>query len=667
MSVGRSVYSIRSGYLLTGWRRFPVSRPVSSSRSVLGRRLCSSVTGTNSPEKMAANIPDPDVMFRSDEEKTFQYQDSLPSLPVPDLKHTLKKYLDSVKPHVTPDEYTRTESIVRQFESGVGQELQQKLITKAKYSRNWLEKWWEDVAYFEGRYPMAPLINLAGLFPYSYHCYPAKPGTQVERAGMILHYTLKFWEIIRKEKLRAEKDNKGNQLCMSQFRKAFNTCRVPGINKDKLLSYFLTESEGISPGHISVMCRGRIYVFDGQDANGEILTPPEIQSQLQRIRDICDFQPEGLGIGAVTGDERTQWAQTRNQLIALDPKNYANLELIQSSIINVVLDDSQPKDNSEMFQVTLAGNPVNRWFDKSNTFVFYANGLGAANCDHAPCDGMMFVTMLLYTDLNLMRCKGQWKGTREIREQTHPVELEFNVNQDIVAAIERAKQVFKTSADNLFCITREYTRYGKTFLRSKNLHPSTHMQMALQYTYYKMYKKPAPTYETATIRRFYHARTETLRSCTQEALDWSKAMLDPAVTNDRRVQLYLAAASKHNSLMDEANHLNGCDRHLLGLSCVAKEDGLPLPDLYSDLSFTKSGGGGSFVLSTSFVGYTAVYGCVAPMMEHGYGAFYKIEANKIVPAVSVWKSSPHTDAVKFCETLFQNLDEMGQMLQNSKL
>ncbi|XP_033762348.1 peroxisomal carnitine O-octanoyltransferase-like isoform X2 [Pecten maximus] len=663
MSVSRSVYLIRSGCLLTRWRQFPVDLQTRSNTAIYCSRLCSSA----SPDKMAARIPDPDVIFASDDEKTFQFQSGLPSLPVPDLQNTLRKYLDSVKPHVTPEEYTRTESIVHQFGSGVGQELQQKLQNKAQNSRNWLEKWWEDMAYFEGRYPIAPLVNLGGLFPYANHCYPAKAGTQIERAGMILHYTLKFWELIRKERLKSEKDNKGKRLCMSQFKRAFNTCRIPGVNKDRLLSYFLTDSQGTSPGHLTVMCKGHIFVFDAVDADGEILTPPAIQSQLQRIKDKCDNQPEGLGLGALTAEERTTWAKTRNQLAALHPNNYTNLELIQSSIINVALDDNQPKDNSEMFYVTLAGNPVNRWFDKSNTFVFYENGLGAANCDHAPCDGMMFVTMLLYTDLHIMRCKGQWKGTKEIHEQPLPVELEFHVNDNILSAIEHAKMVYKTSADNLVCLTREYTKYGKTFLRSKNLHPSTHMQMALQYTYYKMYKKPAPTYETATTRRYFHARTETLRSCTQEALDWSKAMLDPTVKDEQRLQLYLAAANKHNSLMDEANHLNGCDRHMLGLSCVAKEQGFPVPELFTDPSFTKSGGGGSYVLSTSFVGYTPIYGCVAPMMEHGYGAFYKIEANKIVPAISVWKSSPHTDAVKFCEALFENLDEMGHMLQKSKL
>ncbi len=36
----------------------------------------------------------------------------------------------------------------------------------------------------------------------------------------------------------------------------------------------------------------------------------------------------------------------------------------------------------------------------------------------------------------------------------------------------------------------------------------------------------AATYETATIRQFYHGRTETLRVCTQEVVDMCRVMLD---------------------------------------------------------------------------------------------------------------------------------------------
>ncbi|KAM9302992.1 peroxisomal carnitine O-octanoyltransferase isoform 4-T4 [Morus bassanus] len=78
-------------------------------------------------------------VLESSEERTFQYQDSLPSLPVPPLDESLSKYLDSVKPFLNQEEYQRTEDIVKKFENGIGKELHQKLLERAKTRRNWRE------------------------------------------------------------------------------------------------------------------------------------------------------------------------------------------------------------------------------------------------------------------------------------------------------------------------------------------------------------------------------------------------------------------------------------------------------------------------------------------------------------------------------------------------
>lgn len=39
--------------------------------------------------------------------------------------------------------------------------------------------------------------------------------------------------------------------------------------------------------------------------------------------------------------------------------------------------------------------------------------------------------------------------------------------------------------------------------------------------------RPGSCYETAMTRKFYHGRTETMRPCTNEALNWCTAMMDP--------------------------------------------------------------------------------------------------------------------------------------------
>ena len=48
-----------------------------------------------------------------------------------------------------------------------------------------------------------------------------------------------------------------------------------------------------------------------------------------------------------------------------------------------------------------------------------------------------------------------------------------------------------------------------------------------------------PTYETATTRHFYHGRTETVRSCTEEAINFAKALDEKEKYEKTVKQIYL--------------------------------------------------------------------------------------------------------------------------------
>ena len=79
-------------------------------------------------------------------EKTFANDETLPDLPVPNLKDTLNQYLDSVKPHVTEDEFLTTTDIVENFEKNEGPILHQRLLERAKTHRNWV---WSKILNLE--------------------------------------------------------------------------------------------------------------------------------------------------------------------------------------------------------------------------------------------------------------------------------------------------------------------------------------------------------------------------------------------------------------------------------------------------------------------------------------------------------------------------------------
>ncbi|XP_027247344.1 peroxisomal carnitine O-octanoyltransferase isoform X2 [Cricetulus griseus] len=615
-------------------------------------------------------------LAKSIEERTFQYQGSLPSLPVPSLKESLKKYLESgwwcsmqspaldillmsfmsyqrtwyllavcklanIKPFANEEEYKKTEEIVQKFENGVGEKLHQKLLERAKGKRNWLEEWWLNVAYLDVRIPSQLYVNFVGPSPHFEHCWPAMEGTQLERGSIILWHNLNYWQLLRREKLPVHKSG-NTPLDMNQFRMLFSTCKIPGIARDSIMNHFRTESEGHCPTHIAVLCRGRAFVFDVVH-EGCLITPPELLRQLTYIYKKCSSEPVGAGVAALTSEERTRWAKAREYLIGLDPENLTLLEKIQTSLFVYSMEDTSPhvtsEDYSEIFEMLLAGDPAVRWGDKSYNLISFANGLFGCCCD----------------------------GSEKVRDIPLPEELVFTVDEKVLNDIYQAKAQHLKGASDLQIAAYTFTSFGKKVTKKEALHPDTFIQLALQLAYYRLHGRPGCCYETAMTRYFYHGRTETVRSCTVEAISWCQSMQNPSTSLLERHQKMLQAFEKHNKMMKECSNGKGFDRHLLGLLLIAKEEGLPVPELFEDPLFSRSGGGGNFILSTSLVGYLRVQGVVVPMVHNGYGFFYHIRDDRFVVACSAWRSCPETDSKKLVQMTFHAFHDMLQLMNTAHL
>ncbi|XP_070363756.1 peroxisomal carnitine O-octanoyltransferase isoform X4 [Equus asinus] len=459
-------------------------------------------------------------------------------------------------------------------------------------------------------------------------------------------------------------------LDMSQFRMLFSTCKVPGITRDSVMSYFRTESEGHTPSHIAVLCRGRVFVFDAIQ-EGCLITPPEILRQLTYIHQKCHSEPDGPGIAALTSEERTRWAKAREYLVSLDPENLTMLEKIQSSLLVYSIEDGSPhvtpEDYSQVTTMLLTGDPTVRWGDKSYNLISFANGVFGCNCDHAPYDAMIMVNISHYIDEKILENEGRWKGSENVRDIPLPEELIFTVDEKVLDDINQAKAQYLKQASDLQIFVYAFTSFGKKLTKKMRLHPDTFVQLALQLAYYRLHGCPGCCYETAMTRYFYHGRTETVRSCTVEAVRWCQSMQNPYASLLERQQKMLQAFAKHNKMMKDCSTGKGFDRHLLGLSLIAKEEGLPIPELFTDPVFSKSGGGGNFVLSTSLIGYFRIQGVVAPMVHNGYGFFYHIRDNRFVVACTAWKSCPETDAEKLIEQIFHAFHDMIQLMNTAHL
>uniref|UniRef100_A0A4W2HQ25 Carnitine O-palmitoyltransferase 2, mitochondrial n=1 Tax=Bos indicus x Bos taurus TaxID=30522 RepID=A0A4W2HQ25_BOBOX len=67
---------------------------------------------------------------------TMHYQDSLPRLPIPKLEDTIRRYLSAQKPLLDDSQFRKTEQLCKSFETGIGKELHEQLVTQDKQNKH---------------------------------------------------------------------------------------------------------------------------------------------------------------------------------------------------------------------------------------------------------------------------------------------------------------------------------------------------------------------------------------------------------------------------------------------------------------------------------------------------------------------------------------------------
>ncbi|XP_077967038.1 peroxisomal carnitine O-octanoyltransferase-like [Styela clava] len=598
------------------------------------------------------------------DKRTFYRDNLLPSRPLPSIHQTVEKYLDSCKAVLSEDEYEKTKEVCENFKQDEALAIQMQLVQKAVKKRNWLEDWWMDNAYLKLRQPIM-YYYFAGPGPYLHTRWPFEENSQLLRSSIVLHNVMQVWMALKSEVFPQHKSGEKGYMSMNQFRYLFNSDRIPKLGKDEIYNSFKTSSEGKSPSHIVVFFRNKIYKVQGVNSEtGKILTPPEFYKVLSEIKHNAPLQ-YGESISALTCLERNTWAKARQYMIELSDLNKKNLQEISDALICFCLDESRPQSYQELYQHGLTGPCSNRWNDKSFNYTCTANGGFIATCDHSPCEAMVQVVFTQFSDrlMKLTVKEFPWPWKTDVKVD-FAEELVFKLDDKLHDYIREGLTEYNKFAGNLDVQMTKFDKFGKESLKKLKIHPDGFVQTCLQLTYMRIHGKPAPTYETATTRGFYNGRTETCRTCTPELVAFCTAMISGS---SDLCTLFRKAHDKYVWLMNECKEARGCDRHLLGIALQALESGEPMPALFSDPGFTKSGGGGNFVISSSFTGYFDSTGGVAPMVEDGYGCFYCINTDRMFLTTSTWKSSKISNGKLFMEELHKSLLDVYKILINEKL
>ncbi|XP_011495602.1 PREDICTED: carnitine O-palmitoyltransferase 1, liver isoform [Ceratosolen solmsi marchali] len=604
----------------------------------------------------------------------YSFQGSLPTLPLPSIEHTTHTYLRSVQPLLHKDNYKRIERLANEFRCGVGIKLQRYLILKSWWSCNYVSDWWEEFVYLRNRSPIMVNSNYYGIDVIHMH----QTKVQSARAATAIYSCLLYRRLIERQEIEPIVVRDVVPLCSWQYKRVFNTTRIPGIEIDRIVHF--EDSKYIVVYHKGKYFKLQIYF------KNRLLLPCEIELQIQSILKDTSKPCQGEEkLAALTAGERSHWAKVRKAYFS-NGVNRTSLDAIDQSAFFVALDDvsyeycalhAEKLDNYS--RILLHGKGYDRWFDKSFTLCIGRNGKIGFNAEHAWADSPIMGTLWEFTIyfhvslFSIYKEDGHTMGTPEFTPPS-PIRLQWDFGPDCHKDIETSYLVAEELLKNVDMHIYVHDMYGKGFMKKCSISPDSYIQMALQLAYYRDTNKFSLTYEAASMRLFREGRTETVRSCTIESVAWVKAMELKSSTVDLRYKLLLDATAQHQKNYLDAMCGKGIDRHLFCLYIVSKYLKVESPFLKEvmnetwKLSTSQTPHGQTSKLNLKkFPNCVSAGGGFASVVEDGYGVSYIITGeNMIFFHISSKYSSPETNSKRFANQIKRALVDMKDLFLEKK-
>ncbi|CAH4003170.1 unnamed protein product [Pieris brassicae] len=587
---------------------------------------------------------------------------NLPQLPVPKLEDTVNKYLKTVRPFLNENEFSNTSKLMNNFasEGGIGQKLQSLLENRATKHINWLEEWWLNTAYLEYRDPVVVFSSPGLVFPLRKFNNQTE---QLEYAAKTLLAAVNYKSLIDDDKIPLEMMGK-SPLDMSQYKKIFGTCRIPQPKRDKLS---FNDSK-----YVTVIHNNHLFHLDIWGSDDKKLSCDQIVQGLKKIVD-SSASPAKDAVGILTSENRDNWAKAY-ELLSKDESNRRSLADVERSIAVLCLDNASGVWKAdESARRSLAGahtihgagasaNGGNRWFDKTVQFIVGADGITGLTYEHSPAEGQPIAVL---TDFIINYIDKNTESEESSSSPIEPVQLKFNINSDVSKMIDEAKNNLNKLVADLELNCFKFDKYGKNFIKTQKLSPDSYLQMAMQYAFYRLHKTPGAHYESAATRMYAGGRTETIRSCSIESIEFAKTMLHPQATPKDKLNALKNAVNTHKNYTVMALQGLGVDRHLLGLKLTALEHGIELPPIYADLGYTRSA---HMRISTSQVACKCDgFMCYGPLVSDGYATCYNPRDSDVNFATSAFRRHPDTSCDAYRSALENSLQDMHDVLvQNTQ-
>ncbi|XP_038825171.1 carnitine O-palmitoyltransferase 1, liver isoform-like isoform X1 [Salvelinus namaycush] len=600
----------------------------------------------------------------------YSFQTSLPQLPLPSVKDTINRYLESARPLMDDEQYLRMEGLAKDFEKGLGPKLQWYLKLKSWWATNYVSDWWEEYIYLRGRGPIMVNSNYYAMD----FLYVFPTSLQAARAGNAIHAIMLYRRMLDRAQIKPLMLQNTIPMCSAQYERMFNTSRIPGVDTDTI--QHMQDSR-----HIVVYHRGRYFKVP-MFYDGRVLSPRAVEQQMERIlADPSEPQPGEECLAALTAGDRLPWAEAREAYLR-QGRNQQALDTVEKAAFFVTLDDTEQRYKAEdpvrsldsYAKSLLHGKCYDRWFDKSFNLIVFRNGTMGLNAEHswadAPIIGHLWEHVLSMDPVKLGYTEeGHCKGNPH-PSLPGPQRLQWNIPAECQTAIASSLMVAKALADDVDSHIIPFNCFGKGLIKKCRTSPDAFIQIALQLAHFRDKGRFCLTYEASMTRMFREGRTETVRSCTVETCAFARSMVEDN-PRELRLKLLKEAATRHQQLYRLAMTGGGIDRHLFCLYVVSKYLG-------EDSAFLKEVLSEPWRLSTSQTPlqqvelfdlarhpeYVSSGGGFGPVADDGYGVSYIILGENLINFhISSKHSSPETDSHRFGNHIKQAMLDILALFQ----
>lgn len=640
---------------------------------------------------------------------TYEYEESLPKLPVPSLSQTVGQLLGGIKPLVSPEEYAELENDAAQFLANKHVSLIQKHLQRVYETDPSVTCYLNSIndetnpgIYGELRgeiLPRNPYLILEE-DPYS---KTLNPPNQAQRASSLINSSLKFIISLRNKTLKPDFTPKNNTpLTMNCYKNLFGTTRVPSGSQ-------VTIRKVSGSPHILIICNNQFYKLDVVNGDQIWFNDSELATILQSIIDeskqVSNVDSINNSIGSITTQSFQAWKQGR---IELEKSNASILEVIDTALFVVVLDYlNSPETDQEKTEVishgtsellegtnNQVGSCTSRWYDKLQ-FIVTDNSVAGVVWESTSMDSTAILRFIsdIYTD-SILKLAKNINGAEHTLFDTN---ISFVLGSDQLIKPKKVKLVFNKTPELQNLIHLSETRLADiinqheyktlnlkadmSLVRRYGIAPDSFLQICFQIANYTLYGHMANTLEPITTRKFRDSRTELITVQNTQITNLVKRFITTS-NLENLWDMFVECCQNHTKQYQDAMLGGGFERHTTSLIQILLRQ--RVIDYLNDIN-EKAGSplepipsldeiGGIPLLSSPLIDRITkpellISNCgnpalhlfgIPPAIDQGFGIGYIIHKDK----VQITISSKHRQTDRFLDTFSKVVNDIKHIVKS---